>query len=138
MCPLRRYRPASRAFSLIEIMIAILFITIGFFGYVALHSRILHSGQKLEQKEVIRAGTDYFEALEVARISLGMSLSVTNDSYVEDPVLVGLFRVKTDVSGRNMDWIQFLPEEYRPGFAETLELSPTMLNNPYKYEWGKR
>jgi len=33
-----------RAFTLIEILLAILFVSIGFFGYVALHSRLLYSG----------------------------------------------------------------------------------------------
>ena len=36
-----RTRP-RHAFSLIELMIAMVFLVIAFFGYVALHARILH------------------------------------------------------------------------------------------------
>ena len=131
-------RKRLAAFSLMEIMIAIVFISIGFFGYVALHSRILHSGQQLEEIEIIRAGTDYFAAIEVARVELGLKTSLTKDTPVEDPHLKGLYYVKTDVAGRDMEWVLAIADAFRPGLDETLELSPSVLAEPYKYQWSKR
>ena len=41
-------------FTLAEVMIAILFISIAFFGYMSLHIRLMHSGQKLELRQQAR------------------------------------------------------------------------------------
>lgn len=50
-----RYRLETRgAFTLAEVMIAILFISIAFFGYMSLHIRLMHSGQKLELRQQAR------------------------------------------------------------------------------------
>lgn len=40
-----------RGFTLAECMIALLFISIALFAYVSLHIRLIHSGQKLDQRE---------------------------------------------------------------------------------------
>lgn len=130
----------QRGFTIVEILIAIAFISIGFFGYVALHARLLHSGQRLEEKEVVRAGTDYFEALDVGRVFTGRKTSIGDDIFEEDETLDGLYYLKTDVSiaGRDMTWILAIPPEYHPGFEETMELSPSVLANPYTYSWSKR
>ena len=84
----------TSGYSIVEILIAIVFITIGFFGYVALHARLLHSGQKLEEKEVVRAGTDYFEALDVGRALIGFETSVADDVFVEDEIFEKLYYLK--------------------------------------------
>jgi len=133
----RRSRESS-AYSLVEIMIAIVFISIGFFGYVALHSRILHSGQRLEEREVIRAGTDYFEALEVGRVMLGFSTSMTTESFQERSGMEGLYSVRTDLEGRDRGFIQNIPPVFVPGLEETMETSPVMMSKPYEYKWTKR
>jgi Tfp pilus assembly protein PilV len=123
---------------LIEVMIAILFITIGFFGYVALHSRILHSGQRLEEREVIRSGTDFLEAIEVGRITLGYSTSVNTESYSERSGMDGLYVISTSVEGKDTSWKMNFPEEYHAGLDETLETAPTMMAKPHQYSWGER
>ena len=130
----------NAGYSIVEIMIAILFITIGFFGYVALHARLLHSGRKLEEKEVIRAGTDYFEALDVGRALIGLTTSVADDVFVQDDTFQGLHYLKTDVTipGRDMTWQLSIPPEYHPGLERTIELSPSVLAEPYEYKWEKR
>ncbi|MCA9776625.1 MAG: hypothetical protein KC800_07915 [Candidatus Eremiobacteraeota bacterium] len=133
----RRFRECS-AYSLVEIMIAIVFISIGFFGYVALHSRILHSGQRLEEREVIRAGTDYFEALETGRVILGFSTSITTESFHERSGMEGLYSVRTDLEGRDKGFLQNIRPEFLPGLEETMETSPVMMSKPYEYSWTKR
>lgn len=129
---------SHKGYSLIEVMIAIVFICIGFFGYVALHSRILHSGQRLEEREVIRSGTDLYEAIEVGRISLGYSTSVNGETYPERTGMTGLHSISTDVENQDTTWIQNFPAEYRPGLDETMETSPTMMAEPYKHSWTER
>jgi prepilin-type N-terminal cleavage/methylation domain-containing protein len=131
-------RLSFKGFTLIEIMIAVLFITIGFFGYVALHARILHSGQRLEEREVIRSGTDFLEALEVGRITTGSTSSINGQAHVEDPTVTGLYRISSDVEGTQTSWMLNYPPEYHPGFEETMELSPTVLRTPYDYSWSTR
>ena len=127
-----------RAFTLVEIMIAILFISIGFFGYVALHSRILHSGQRLEEKEVVRASTDFFEAIEVARIVAGNVISIDGEVYPADFEFPGLFRISTSNQNRDTSWKTDYPPEYHPGLEETLELSPNVMSRPHEYSWKSR
>ena len=126
------------AFSLVEIMIAILFISIGFFGYVALHARILHSGQRLEEKEIVRSGTDFMEAIEVARITWGVNRSVSGEEYFVDRKTIRLFHADTALEGRNREWVESLPELYRPGLEETMQISPSMYFAPYRYGWATR
>lgn len=133
-----RKRIASNAFSLIEIMIAVLFISIAFFGYVALHSRILHSGQRLEEKEEIRAATDFFEAIEVARVKLGVPQSITAEPFPADPGISKFYRLDTALAGRSLDWTLAYPPEYHTALEETMELHPRMLAKPYHYSWEKR
>lgn len=131
-------RSASWAgFTLIEIMIAVLFLSIGFFGYVALHSRILHSGQKLEEREVIRAATDMFEALEVARVTLGFSKSINAQDYPVQPGFPDLHPLSTDASAGDMSWLLNFPKEYHAGMEETMELAPVIFAKPFVYSWGQ-
>lgn len=118
-------------------MIAVLFLSIGFFGYVALHSRILHSGQRLEEREVIRAATDMFESIEVARITLGFSLSITGQRYPTGTGFPDLHPISTDASVGDQQWLQYYPEEYHAGMKETLELAPVVFSKPYSYSWGQ-
>ena len=131
-------RKSKLAFSLIEVMIAVLFITIGFFGYVALHSRILHSGQRLEEREVIRAGTDFYEAIEIARITLGSQNSISGQLYPVSDTVTGLHPISTQLEGRDTTWRLQYPAAYHPGLEETMETEATMLSKPYEYTWVKR
>ena len=119
-------------------MIAVLFISIGFFGYVALHSRLLHSGQRLEEKESVRAGTDYFEGVETGRLLLGKKTSLTKEPFQQDTNLESLYAIKTDLESRDNQWLQAIPPEYREHLAETMELGPTVIADPYSYSWQKR
>lgn len=43
-----------RGFTLAEVMVAILFVSIAMFGYFALHLRIIHSASTLEQRQAMR------------------------------------------------------------------------------------
>lgn len=126
-----------RGFTLIEIMIAVLFLSIGFFGYVALHSRILHSGQKLEEREVVRAATDMFEGIEVARATMGMSRSINTVRYANKPDFPELVVLKTEVDSSNLDWLLYYPPEYHAGMKETMELGPVVFPKPFEYTWSQ-
>ncbi len=126
-----------RGFTLIEIMIAVLFLSIGFFGYVALHSRILHSGQRLEEREVIRAATDMFESIEVARVTLGFTLSINGQRYPTATGFPDLHPISTDATAGDPEWLENFPPEYHAGMEETMELAPVMFSKPYKYSWGQ-
>ncbi|MFN8611432.1 MAG: prepilin-type N-terminal cleavage/methylation domain-containing protein [Vulcanimicrobiota bacterium] len=47
-----------RGFTLAEVMVAMLFVSIALFGYVALHLRILHSSSTLQLRHSIRRKVD--------------------------------------------------------------------------------
>jgi hypothetical protein len=52
-----------RAFTLAEVMIAMLFVSIAMFGYIALHMRIIHSSTTLQQRNAVRRKMDLQHAL---------------------------------------------------------------------------
>lgn len=128
-------QPKKRAFTLIEIMIAIMFVSIGFFGYVALHSRILHSGQKLAEREKVRASTSLIEALEVSRLMIGADTSVNGRKYVPVQGVEGLFNVNTAIDPLNARWLMAYPKEYLENMTETTEMRPVIPLSPYRYSW---
>jgi prepilin-type N-terminal cleavage/methylation domain-containing protein len=131
---MRHFR-TPRAFTLIEIMIAILFISIGFFGYVALHSRLLHSGQKLEEREKIRASTSLRESVEVGRLMLGIKSSVTGRPY-EPATLPQTYVVSTESGPEEpRDWLQAYPPEYSQSMTPTVQMSPVVPSAPFQYSW---
>lgn len=119
-------------------MVAVLFITIGFFGYVALHARLLHSGQRLEEKEVVRAATDFYEALEVGRVMSGSRNSINGAAHQEDSALENFYRISSSTKDTNTSWKLNYPPEFHPGMESTMELSPGVYREPYVYTWEKR
>jgi Tfp pilus assembly protein PilV len=137
---MRRRATPGRAFSLIELMIAIVFITIAFFGYVALHARLLHSGQRLEQKEVIRSATDFYSAVLIARATAGMDSGPDGKPFVTVPGMSGMKKLDT-TKPCSLDWLTenlANPKSFSEGMDETMQLSPQILSQPYKYSWEKR
>ena len=56
-----------RGFTLAEVMVAMLFISIALFGYIALQMRIIHSSTTLHQRHSIRRKVDLHSGLLVAR-----------------------------------------------------------------------
>lgn len=135
-----RRRPTTPfAFSLVELMIAVVFIVIAFFGYVALHSRLLHSGQRLEEKEVVRAATDYYSAILVTRAMKGGLTGPDGTPYVSMPENPKLQRISTLPTGQ-LDWLTMnwkVPKAYHKGMDQTMQLSPEILADPYKYQWSQ-
>ena len=127
------------AFSLVELMIAILFMSIGFFGYVALQSRILHSGQRLEEKEIVRSATDFLEALEFARMMLGKHTSIHFTPYAKKPGFEKFYVISTKHEpGTDTSWLLNYPPEFHPGMDEAVELWPACPAKPYEYSWSHR
>lgn len=49
---------SRRGFTLAEVMVAMLFVSIALFGYIALHMRILHSASTLQLRHSIRRKVD--------------------------------------------------------------------------------
>ncbi len=128
------------AFSLVELMIAVVFIVIAFFGYVALHSRILHSGQRLEEKEVVRAATDYYSAILVNRAMEGAASGPDGSPYFPVPEISNLQRISTLPTG-HLEWLTMnwkVPKAYHKGMDQTMQLSPEILASPYEYQWSQR
>lgn len=131
------------AFTLIELMIAILFLSIGFFGYVALHSRILFSGQKLEKQEVLRSSTDFYGGLETARVRLGFSRTLDADPYKQVVEVPGLYELTTQPA-KYGEWLNTYPEcsacaaAAQQGLPATMELQPYVLQAPGRHTWKER
>ncbi len=136
---MRRARQSS-GFSLIELMIAILFVSIGFFGYVALHARLLHSGQRLEEREKIRSVTDLVEGIETTRATRGYDTSVdgtefSSTSSLDVPTLVW---VNTKREGKDNSWAENLPFEHALNLEESLELKSAAYPRPWRHRWRSR
>lgn len=60
-----------RGFTLAEVMVAILFVSIALFGYMSLHMRIIHSATTLQQRHAIRRKVNLQSALLVAKARWG-------------------------------------------------------------------
>ena len=134
---MKRPIPRKYAFTLIEIMIAIVFISIGFFGYVALHSRLLHSGQKLEEREKIRSGTDFYQAVETTRALKNLNTSITGASFLEDPRIRSLVRIPIQPNS-HPSWTSLYPEEFRVGVDQALPMEVVVYRNPFQLRWNTR
>lgn len=135
---IKRYQHRSRhAFTLVEIMIAIVFISIGFFGYVALHSRLLHSGQRLEEREKIRSGTDFYESVEVSRALKGLNDSISGSRFPTDPLVPALVRIPVGQC-KNCTWSTLYPEEFRVGVDDAMPLDVVVYRNPFELKWNTR
>lgn len=135
-----RKRAGGGAFSLIELMIAIVFLVIAFFGYVALHARLLHSGQRLEEREVIRSATDFYSGLLVSRAMLGMDKGPDGKAFLPIPESPGMVRIDT-TEPYSLAWLTEslgASKELSKGMDETMQLAPEILAKPYSYEWKKR
>ena len=130
----------SHAFSLIELMIAMVFILIAFFGYVALHARILHSGQRLEARETIRSATDFYSGILIARAMLAMTAGPDGKIFMVVSDVPGMVRIDT-TAPQSLSWLSeniFMPKAFVEGMDETMQLAPEILATPYKYSWEKR
>ncbi len=127
-----------RAFTLIEILLAILFVSIGFFGYVALHSRLLYSGQKLEQKETVRAATDFIEAVDFTRALLGTQDSIDKVDFRKDVLVPNLVYISTDPQQRDMSWLSNYPDILPEGAKQALPLRVTVYQKPFIQRWNQR
>jgi len=133
-CP----RYPRKAFSLIELMIAITFISIGFFGYVALHGRLLHSGQRLEEREKTRAVTDFSEALGVTRAMVDLPQAINSQPFDVDPQVSRVVWISTDVRGRDTRWQAFYAPEQVRDLDLVMVRSSAAYRRPFLYKWGAR
>lgn len=111
-----------RGFTLAEVMIAMLFLSIAMFGYFALHLRIIHSASTLDQRQAMRRHVE--RAAQVVRCGptppqtgvfpIQPTLQITN-VYAPDPNLAydgnvtvtlhpsppGLYRVEYNLTWQN-------------------------------------
>lgn len=136
---MKQKQSSMTAFSLIELMIAMTFLVIGFFGYVALHARLLHSGQRLEERERIRSATDIYAALATGRAMLGDTKTPDGLLFQTVPAFPNVVEFHT-AQPTNFDWITPLLSsgETTEGLDPLMELSPQVLMTPYAYTWEKR
>ena len=127
----------ASGFSLVELMVAMVFVCIAFFGYVALHSRLLHSGQRLEGRETGRSATDFYFALLSSRLAAGVAEYPDGRPMLADPEVPGLYRVST-APPTDTGWLRDYPAELGEGFSEAEELDAQLMLYPYDHEWSKR
>ncbi len=80
------------AFTLAEVMVAILFLSIAMFGYFALHLRIIHSSFTLSQRqnmrrhvEIAAAGVLYGDIPKTGVFDLSSGVFAPSDLYAQDP-----------------------------------------------------
>lgn len=64
-----------RGFTLAEVMVAMLFLSIAMFGYIGLHMRILHSSGTLQERHSVRRKVDLHGGLVVALMRRGKDIS---------------------------------------------------------------
>jgi hypothetical protein len=121
-------------------MIAIVFLVIAFFGYVALHARILHSGQRLEERETIRSATDFYAGMLIARAMLGMDKGPDGKAFANVPEMPRMVAIDT-TEPYSLSWLtenMAMPDEFSKGMEQTMQLSPEILATPYKHTWERR
>lgn len=105
-----RHRPGARrlpvfgrrraGFTLAEVLAAILFVSIGLFGYVSLQGRILHSNRKLQARQqpreavqTVMDGWIYSLSANPASVSADPSIAI----YGNESSLATLTRVRVNV-----------------------------------------
>jgi Tfp pilus assembly protein PilV len=126
------------AFSLVELMVAITFICIGFFGYVALHARLLHSGQRLEEREKTRAITDFMEAVNFTRATMDISNALNLTAFEVDPQVSRVLWVTTDMRGGDSRWKEFYAPEQVRDLDRVMVRKSATYRQPFTYKWGAR
>lgn len=99
---------SSLGFSLLELMLAILFISIALFGYVALHTRILHSGTRLQEREIARRTVANVWAIDQVRLINGLHSGVRGNTLEVVPDVPELRKITMDAPALNPfpPWIE--------------------------------
>lgn len=121
-----------------ELMIAITFICIGFFGYVALHARLLHSGQRLEEREKIRSVTDFTEAVNVTRGLADLPDAINSQPFEVDPQVSRVVWVSTDMRGGDTRWQAYYAPEQVRDLDSVMVRKSAVYRRPFTYKWGAR
>lgn len=91
----------GKGFTLAEVMIAILFISIALFGYMSLHIRLMHSGEKLEQRQTYReqVGNSLAEAI--------LAVKAGSSSLPDEPSLpAGIKHVEAQATWTDRNGVQ--------------------------------
>lgn len=96
-----------RGFTLAECMVALLFVSIAFFGYASLHIRLIHSSSRVEERQTHR---------EEAQSSLSSAVPVLSETPSAQPAgvtverglpgLPNLCRVRTEVVWKDREGLQ--------------------------------
>ena len=121
-----------------ELLFAITFICIGFFGYVALHARLLHSGQRLEERERTRSVTDFTEALNVTRGMLDFPQGINSQPFEIDPQVSRVVWVSTDVRNWDTRWQAYYAPEQVRDLDRVMVRKSAAYRRPFTYKWGER
>lgn len=101
-------RVGKIGFTLAEVMVAILFLSIAMFGYFALHLRIIHSSFTLDQRqnmrrhvEIAAAGTLFGDIPPKTGVfDLSSGVFAPSDLYAQDPddVYTGNVSVSAEIN----------------------------------------
>lgn len=90
-----RRRPG---FTLMEVMVAILFISIAFFGYAALHERIIMSAWNIEVRSTAREDARSTHLKSMGLVGAGYTKNVAT---APDATSSGLYLLRTEHSATN-------------------------------------
>ena len=95
----------SRGFTLAEVMVSMLFVSIALFGYISLHMRIIHSSTTLQKRHAIRRKMDLNVALVQVSHKFGDgAISTDSQLLINGAVLQELqipLRSSGDLPGNN-------------------------------------
>lgn len=113
----------KRGFTLAEVMIAILFLSIAMFGYFALHLRIIHSASTLDQRQAMR------RHLERAAVTV---------HYGPSPPQTGVFPIQPNIQVTNV-YAPDLNTAYDGNVTVTVQASPPGLYRAeYSINWENK
>lgn len=96
-----------RGFTLAEVMVALLFISIALFAYVSLHIRIIHSSARVEERQTHREAAQ--ASLSTALPTLATSPESQPENVTVERGVLGvgqLSRVRVEVVWKDREGVQ--------------------------------
>ncbi len=117
----------KKGFSLAEAMLAMLFISIGLFAYVSLHTRIIHSNFKLEARQLVKEKI----AADVAIKCIKARQGEATNSGVTNFTLPSSVNGTTTTTGPTSTYQSY--QQYNNASMPDSQAMKDSNNNPNKY-----
>jgi hypothetical protein len=120
-------RRTVKGFSLAEAMLAMLFISIGLFAYVSLHTRIIHSNFKLEARQLVKEKIATDIASKCAKARQGG----TTTSGISEASLPPTTGGTNTTSGSGSSFPAYSPYSTNTGYADSQAMKDSNTSNSY-------